>query len=222
MSVNYIFVVGPFSSGTTAVTGMLMHLGAAYLEPLSTTNDPRTPSSLESVAFQEMTRQLVHESSLSLKVSSVQIIEKLEQFKSHIELHAASSADLLSQTIVLKRATTALFLEQIESIFRPRFVFVFRNLDDIEKTKQRRGWLDCHGRWGAEIIQAKMKSWLQIAGNDNILSLDYEFVQENPYVAALLLNEHLRLNASEIQINEAAQWVARHQEKYQNTLKSQE
>ena len=214
LKAEFIFVVGPFSSGTTAVTGMIMRLGALHLEPLSTTNDPRTPSSLESVMLQQLTNYMVNESILSLKINRDHIPYILEDFKNGVLNKFSGHPELTGKKVVFKRATTALFLDEIKQVFQPKFVFVYRNHDDIEKTRVRRGWYDCHGKWGAAIIDQYMNDWRKQEQDLNILPIDYEDIQDNPIAMAHLLNDHLELQASEENIQNAARWVESHQKNF--------
>ena len=214
MKPNYIFVIGAFSSGTTAVTGILMRLGSIFMDPLSKTNDPRTPSSLESVAFQKLCDDLVSEENLRLHEGKrTQIIPMLLGFKHRLEKDFERNQFFGHRTIVLKRATAAFFLKELELVFRPRFVFVYRELDAIENTKKRRKWPEAYGQWGAEIVYREMRRFSANSSSSPII-IHFEELSRDPQGVVVMLNRELEFNASQSMQEAAFDWIIQHKDKF--------
>ena len=209
MSTEFIFVVGAFSSGTTAVTGMLMNLGAVALGPFGMTNDPRTQTSLESVPLQVLCDQLVSEDVLQIwEGRRLQIVPKLVGFKREVEAIISQNSSIQGKPIVFKRATTAVFIKEIDLVFKPKFVFVYRDLAEIERSKLRRGWYDCHGRWGAKIINSHMRSFA--ASCHEPFTVHFEDVRSNPRAVAEAMAKEFNLNPTEEMLQAASNWISEH------------
>jgi hypothetical protein len=148
--VNLILVCGPWSSGTTAVSGMLEQLGARGLPPYFLTNDPRTPNSFESEAFRQVIGELVDENTLSMRVDwSLALIG---DFRARLERELAGSATPL----FLKYPLSAMLLPEICQVFSTRLVYVLRPMPEIEATRQRRGWPAQYGAAGARVLYPRM------------------------------------------------------------------
>ena len=209
MSSDFIFVVGAFSSGTTAVTGMLMNLGAVALGPFGMTNDPRTQTSLESVPLQMLCNDLVSEQALQIwEGRRLQIVPKLVGFKREVEAIISQDRSTQGKPIVFKRATTAVFLKELDLVFKPKFVFVYRDLAEIERSKVRRGWDDCHGRWGAKIINSHMRSFSQ--SSHEPFTVHFEDVRSDPRAAAEAMAREFNLNPTEEMLQAASNWISEH------------
>jgi hypothetical protein len=150
--VNLILVCGPWSSGTTAVSGMLEQLGARGLPPYFLTNDPRTPNSFESETFREVIGELVDENTLGMRVDSARAQARLGDFRARLETGLAGSATPL----FLKYPLSAVLLPEICQVFSPRLVYLLRPLSEIEATRQRRGWPAQYGAAGAQVLYPRM------------------------------------------------------------------
>jgi len=213
LSTEFIFVVGAFSSGTTAVTGMLMNLGAVALGPLSRTNDPRTKTSLESVPLQVLCDDLVSEEVLQIwEGKRLQIVPKLVGFKREVEAVVSKNSSIQGKPIVFKRATTAVFIKEIDLVFKPKFVFVYRDLAEIERSKERRGWDECHGRWGAKIINSHMRSFA--ASHHEPFTVHFEDVRSNPRSVAEAMAREFNLNPTEEMLQAASNWISEHSKNF--------
>lgn len=220
MSTEFIFVVGAFSSGTTAVTGMLMNLGAVALGPFGMTNDPRTQTSLESIALQVLCDDLVSEDALQIwQGKRLQIVPKLVGFKREVEAIISQNSSIQGKPLVFKRATTAVFLKEIDLVFKPKFVFVYRDLAEIERTKVRRGWAECHGQWGAKIINSHMRAFA--ASSHEPFTVHFEDVLSNPRLVAEAMALEFNLNPTEHMLQAASSWISEHS-RYFGTETSQE
>lgn len=212
MPPEYIFVVGPFSSGTTAVTGVLLNLGGQTLGPLSKTNDPRTESSLESVAFQAICDELVSPEHLRFyDQKRARVLPLLLGLKHQVTALKTQEAAGSTKPIIFKRATTAFFLKEIEVVFNPRFVFVRRDLDHIEKTRIRRGWYESHGKRGAKIIFSQMNSF---SSSHPTIEINFQELRDNPLETVKQLSIELGLSPSDEMIQNAASWITDHKTRF--------
>src|SRR5437879_5397919 len=100
-----ILVSGPWGSGTTAVMQSLQALGAYIPDPHVLTYDPRTPDSLETVAFREVLEGLVDPATLRVR-AGVDALAALREFKA--ELEASHGRHLASgRTMALKHPLAA-------------------------------------------------------------------------------------------------------------------
>lgn len=209
---EYIFVVGPFSSGTTAVTGVILNLGGQILGPLSRTNDPRTESSLESVPFQAICDELVCPERLHFHDQKrTRVLPLLLGLKQQITALKSQEPAGSAQPIIFKRATTAFFLQEIKIVFNPRFVFVRRDLDHIEQTRTRRGWYESHGKRGAKIIFSQMNSFSR---SHPTTEINFQELRDNPLETVKQLSIELGLSPSNEMIQNAASWITDHKTRF--------
>lgn len=148
--VKTIFVYGPYGSGTTAVTGVLMRLGCKTYGALSKTNDPRTPTSLEDLEFKNMLHELIDENSLDVRpgVTVKMALEKLTNFYSSLLKHKQNEP-LNENPFILKHPMACVIAPQIHTVFKPKYVYVTRPLKDIENSRIRRKWSIVFGSKGA-------------------------------------------------------------------------
>lgn len=142
-----VLVCGPWSSGTSAVAGLLAKLGLEGGAPYFKTRDERTPNSFESLAFRELVQALAAEESVELTADASLAAERLREFKQGMEAR---------KPIFLKYPLSALLIPQICGAFRARLVYVLRPLEEIEATRLRRGWPAHLGAAGARRIYASM------------------------------------------------------------------
>lgn len=149
-----ILICGPWSSGTTAVAGMLDQLGLNGLAPYFQTNDERTKNSFESLAFREVIDRLASEQTLELKVDRPAAVPALEEFREKLVADGAEGEN--QAPIFLKYPLSALLIPQIAKVFETRLVYVLRPMQDIEATRKRRGWTPNLGAAGAQALYSKM------------------------------------------------------------------
>jgi hypothetical protein len=150
--VKLLLVCGPWSSGTTAVAGLLAKLGVIGLDPYFTTNDQRTRNTYESIAFREVIRSVASEETLTLR-PRIDVIGHLREFHDRILKQEFGRGD---GPIFLKYPLSALVIPQICEVFETRLIYVLRPLLDIEATRRRRAWLEQFGAKGADIIYTAM------------------------------------------------------------------
>ena len=152
-----ILVCGPWSSGTTAVCGVLDALGLDGCGPYFLTNDERTKNSFESQAFRKLVVQLASKSSLRLTVSADAAVAALQEFRQMLELRmGGTEAAADAAPIFLKHPLSAVLIAQLCKVFKTRLVYVLRPIQDIEATRLRRNWSPVHGAAGAHEIYAQM------------------------------------------------------------------
>jgi hypothetical protein len=150
-----ILVSGPWSSGTTAVAGMLDQLGLSGIGPFFRTNDERTKNSFESLAFREVIDQLASDQTLDLTVDRPAAVEALQAFRARLEA-AAVGGEGPERPIFLKYPLSALLIPQIAAVFETRLIYVLRPFKDIEATRVRRGWMPNMGAAGAQVLYSRM------------------------------------------------------------------
>src|SRR5271169_2380643 len=81
-AMKVLLICGPWGSGTTAVAGMAVRLGALAFDPVFhfRTNDPRTPDSYEFLPFRTIVREHADEASLSKKPSAPGAVQSRLRF----------------------------------------------------------------------------------------------------------------------------------------------
>jgi hypothetical protein len=151
-----LLVCGPWSSGTSAVAGVLEKLGATGFGPYLKTNDERTSNSYELIAFRKLVLGFASEESLSVK-PGIDVRAQLRIFRDRILNQEFGSYDEKSgPPIFLKYPLSALVIPQICDVFDTRLVYVVRSVQEIEATRRRRCWPEQFGAKGAELIYTCM------------------------------------------------------------------
>jgi len=206
-----IVVCGPWGSGTTAVARVLVSLGCVDLQPHFITNDLKTGASYESIAFREVVLSLADEYTVSLKESDPRVAtETLILFRETLEkAFEASNRDINEAPIVLKYALSTVLIEPINEVFDARFVFVERNVDEIERGRIRRGWPPIYGKDGAVRIYDKMASCARSL-ELRIHKISYRELLEDPFRVTRKLAEFCDLNSTERTIDRALEPIRSH------------
>ncbi len=150
-----VLVCGPWSSGTTAVSGMLEQFGLNGLGPFFQTNDVRMKNSFESNAFREVIDALASDETLKLLTKPKEAVAALRDFRSRIEAQEFGAV-APDETIFLKYPLSALLIPQLCQAFEARLIYVLRPLKAIEATRLRRGWGPNFGAVGAEVLYSRM------------------------------------------------------------------
>ena len=178
---DFVFVCGPWGSGTSAVAGVLLHLGCIGIEPFWRIDDHKTPNTYESRIFRELMLRVSSEPDLRLKEgmeSSVnsELVNLRDQIGKAI---LGNTPDKIIPPIMLKHAMSATMIDQIHQTFSAKFVFVHRDLADIENTRARRNWPPFAGAEGAEKIYSMLSSARKLPGIQ-IADVDYNDLISNP------------------------------------------
>jgi hypothetical protein len=179
-----VLVSGPWGSGSTAVTGALVHAGLIGFGPYFQTNDPRTPNSYEWLPFRACIQRFVSESTLALTTPSVETVRSaLQSLCDDILVQRHGAYDpRCDPPLVMKYALSALLLPVIAEVFDLRLVVVTRPLPAIEATARRRGWGPQFGAAGAELVYAHLFGALVALGTPTEL-LHYPRLLTEPEAA---------------------------------------
>ena len=157
---DFIFVCGPWGSGTSAVCGVLLRLGCIGIEPLWQIDDPKTPNTYESRIFREIILRVTSEINLRLKEDMAATVNsELINMKEQIcKAIFGNAPNRLIPPIMMKHPMSAFMMRQIYEVLGAKFVFVHRDTADIEKTRVRRNWPRFMGAEGAEMIYSSLSS----------------------------------------------------------------
>ena len=176
-----VLICGPWGSGTTAVAGMIEKLGARGFGPYYHTGDAQTPNSFELIAFKETISRLASDRTVSL-IPATQKTQMTELRRLHrrIERQELRPNDPQgSSPIFLKDPISALLIPQICDVFDTKLIYVVRPLEDIERTRIRRGWPARFGGEGAKIIYRAMNDFERTASRP-IHTLQYAGLLSDP------------------------------------------
>lgn len=168
---RYLFVVGPWGSGTSAVAGVCAALGCAELKPTWQIDDSRTPDTHESVHYRALLRDLIDEQSLAFR--DPDRASRLAAFREQLEGVAST------HILMLKHPLSALLLPEIEVVFAPIFLFVTRAADSIEQTRRRRGWDERYAPDRTQQLANAMRDF-EPRSTTRLLWLSYERLVADP------------------------------------------
>lgn len=151
MRLPLVLVCGPWSSGSSAVAGLLAKAGLQAPGPYVKVNDPRTTATFEMQAFRQVLNSLASEQTLQRTVPADQALQALKHFRDVCLLPAVRSGQG-SAPAMLKHGLAMLFLDELAALFDLRIVGVLRPLQAIEATRMRRGWHAGLGQRGAQVL----------------------------------------------------------------------
>ncbi len=204
-----LLVTGPWSSGTSAVAGMLDALGVNGLGPYFNTNDVRTPVSYESTAFRNTILALTSENELQVTANRDQALAALRALRQRVIDGEFGPYDAKNPApIFLKLPLSALLLSVICQVFDTQLLYVLRPMKDIEATRVRRQWPEHFGAKGAQIIYAQMFKTLVNRRYPTQL-LRYPELVSRPRQHARLLARIAGIDATAEQLEKAASFVRR-------------
>lgn len=203
-----ILVCGPWSSGTTAVAGLLARLGALGFGPYFTVNDPIRPNTYELIPFRDALRPFISERTLTLAPNVEQDVENaLHVLRARIENQEFGRYDRASgPPVLLKYPLSALVIPQICKVFDTKLIYVLRRLADIERTRLRRHWDEQLGKLGAEVIYADMFRAL-VEHEHPTMMLRYAELLNSPAKVAQELAQFAELSVSTEEILAAATFI---------------
>ena len=145
-------VLGPWGSGTSAYSGVLVELGLHSPPPYHRCSDPRTPNTYESKLFRDMVLDCVSEPHLRLVKSPAEIVDRIYRFREAIDDLAKNDASI-SNAYVFKHPLASFVLPQLKEVFPTlQTICVLRKIEEIEATRQRRKWHPIYGEHGASTI----------------------------------------------------------------------
>ena len=147
-------ISGPWGSGTTAVCEVLSKLGVQIPGPHFRTNDPRTPNSYETLAFNQLIHSCVNEQELARKASPEEVVSKLRHFSERINTKESSDK------IALKTPASSVIINELAETFKLSLIICLRDYSEIECSRARRGWPAHFGSEGAKKIYAQINEFI--------------------------------------------------------------
>jgi len=163
---RFLIVLGPWGSGSTAITGVLDRLGAFTCPPHFKTNDPRTPSAYEPEFLRAIATHLEREQALMVTGNRLQLTTEIQQWLGK----TLQKAGCDNRVVAIKHALLSLVIPELISLLQPKFIIVRRPYADIERTRARRQWPPIYGYLGARMIYDRIYS--ELVANNNIGFLD--------------------------------------------------
>lgn len=146
-----VLVCGPWSSGSSAVAGLLANAGLQAPGPYFPVNDPRTAATYEMQAFRRVLNTLASEQTLQRTASPDQALQALKRFRDEALLPVVRRGEG-DAPVMLKHGLAMLFLDELAELFDVRLVGVLRPMQAIEATRLRRGWHAGLGQRGAQVL----------------------------------------------------------------------
>ena len=159
-----VVVLGAWSSGTTACVSLFEQLGYWSCPPHHLTNDPRTPNAREPKFLRHMIMRHFDESTLQRRQDNP--AEVIHNLKFLYQGFAFEAGRHWKRGLVMKLPHLCFFVPELHQAFDPRFIVMTRDLEQIERTRERRDWDASMGKWGAEQCLARMTTDLDALGLD--------------------------------------------------------
>lgn len=173
---HFIIILAPWGSGSTAVTGVLDHLGAFTCPPHFRTNDSRTPNAYEPVLLKNILLQHIDEQALMIAGNRLRLISEIQQWLEQ----SLQQAGCDNRVIVLKHPLLSIIIPELISLLDPKFIIVRRNFADIERTRVRRRWHPIHGYLGARMLYDRIYSELVANNSLGFMDLHYADLLSRP------------------------------------------
>ena len=199
-----ILILSSWGTGSTAVTGYLDKLGAFSCAPHFYTNDDKTPNSFEPLELRNLLNEYVNELDFKLKKDPKPFEEA---FSNWISSQSSIASEQGHTHLVLKHPLLIFFLPTIYRYCDASSVYITRNIESVEKTRQRRQWPENFGRVGVLKIH-KILYDLYLKMNKPVLQLPFESFRSN-IESRLELIRYTGLRPSKEQITEAENWIKR-------------
>lgn len=156
-----VLVCGPWSSGTSAVTGALANAGLPAPGPYLKVNDPRTSQTFEMKAFRELMLEIASEETLKRTKTESQTLSLLSDFREQLMMQVSeNSGEPVKTPLLLKHALASLILPEMSELFDLRLIVVLRPYEAIEATRLRRRWHSSFGKEGAKAIYGAIMDFM--------------------------------------------------------------
>ena len=153
-----IFILSGYSCGSSAMAGFFQRCGAHSCPPHSWTKDDKTVISYENVDLKQNLEAL-----FSMKKETQFFEQKgslndfAEFFSRWIKTQTITASGVGKRFMVIKHPLTIFALEKIQPFLcKPSYIVLKRPLDDVEKSRIRRGWGPVYGREGAQTIYERI------------------------------------------------------------------
>lgn len=199
-----IFIAGSFGSGTSAVAGALAKLGVSSLPPHFQTNDPRTPSSFESLAFRKLVDSIANDADLSVADNRAGTSKFIKELKKLV----AKADGGIHDAVMLKMPLASLCLPQIVEAVDPFVIVVHRPFDEIEASRNRRNWPAHYGAVGAQRIYYQL-TWDLIKTRKSFLALSYSDLRQHGRREITRIAQFCGLKKANDRIGEAVKFIRR-------------
>ncbi|MFK7945538.1 MAG: hypothetical protein AB8B85_21880 [Paracoccaceae bacterium] len=161
-----VVVLGPWSSGTSAVAGVVALLGAEAHAPFLRVADPSTPRSFESLALRGVLLDSFDHAGLRRLPLASDTTSKIRNWAGDAPLSVA------------KMPMLCFFLSEICAAWEPLFVVVHRSLNAIEASRLRRDWPEEYGSKGAKVIYPLIEAGIPEGARR--LDVDYSELLADP------------------------------------------
>ena len=158
-------VLGPWSSGTSAVAAAVAALGGNAHPPFVRLNDPSTPVSYESRVLRQIFGPCFDHTLLARIGMPRWVVPRLRVW----------AGPGLS---VAKVPMLTWFLPEVLQAWDAQFLVVRRHLDAIESTRERRGWPSEYGRKGAERVYKLIADGMPKTAP--VLDVDFDELRSRP------------------------------------------
>ena len=200
---DYVFVLGAYGSGTTAVTGVLDELGVFTFPPHFHTNDPRTPCAYEPVQLKKILLRHLSEQDMEVTGDVDQLMQEIGRWLLYVVENEKPAASVAA----LKHSLLTVILPEILPRLRPKVIVVNRPYEDIERTRVRRNWPAYLGAQGAKKIYENINSGLVRYNKENILDISFPELLSSPVKYIKLLNDFCGLGNDNARINNALSFI---------------
>lgn len=164
-----IIIVASYGTGSSALTGFLDYCGAHTCPPHQGSRDKRTPTTFEPLAYADALRKLFYEPTLTQQGT----VEEFETFfRVFWQEELQRALDNGCNHIVLKHPLQILILDYLQNYINPKYLFLTRPMQEIERSRLRRRWHPIYGASGAVKLQ-KIASEFMIKNSCPYLSVPY-------------------------------------------------
>lgn len=175
--IEFVVILGPWGSGTSAVMGALDIMGLNTVGPYLRTNDPRTQNSYESLSLRKIILKCFDENTLSNRpYNRTDLINQLKAWKKE---NTITTGTYVEKIIAVKIPHLCFFVPEMVEAWDPFFVVVMRPLQEIENSRIRRKWHVHYGIQGARACYSKA-FWDLSEMNRNFFCLSYNRLITHP------------------------------------------
>ena len=189
----------------------MANLGCLSVGPFFESSDPKTTVTFESIAFRKLILQVASEEDVCVRDHDRStIIPRLRALKAVIEEGVLRNPGIAGDPpIILKHPLSCLIIRELAAVFDAKFIFVERDLQEIEKTRERRRWAPHFGSQGAEKIYPLIDE-AKAAFDIDSITVNYSDMVWDPVPQAMRLVEHFGLALSESEIGARVGVVINH------------
>lgn len=201
-----IVVLGAWSSGTSALAGVMNNLGFYTCPPHFQTNDPRTPNSFESISLKEIIARHFNEPRLERIPGDPDVVS--QDIRIWYEHELTECLRLGKRGVVIKLPSLCFFVPELCRALQPDFIVMTRPLALVEKTRQRRGWHAQLGQAGAlKCTQAMIPALIEL--QRSFISVSFGSLLATPESELRRLLSFVDSEISNVEIQSACEFLVR-------------